>query len=215
MARKVNLITKGTAYVGALLFGRAGRYLLLDGTGAPVDGTTGAGDAGPGSRYTDASTGDTYLNIGTKASPVWVLVDGVSGTRFVSVALTNANILALRATPFTLAAAPGAGLRWQLLGGTINLNNTGAYTESADNLAVRYVDGSGVIVSNAIETTGFVDQTGKIHTSITPKTDAIATEAQAVNKALVLHNTGDGEFGGGNAANAGRATLVLRAVPTL
>lgn len=34
----------------------------------------GAGQAGPGSRYTDIAAGDLYLNAGTKTRPVWKLV---------------------------------------------------------------------------------------------------------------------------------------------
>lgn len=140
---------------------------------------------------------------------------GSTWIRQITIPLTNAQLLACRATPITLVAAPGAGRRWVLIDGSINLNLTGAYTETADNLVVRYSNGTGAIISQTIETTGFIDQTGKIHTNILPKIDAIATEAQAVNQKLVLHNSGDGEFGGGNAANTGRVNLVVREIVTL
>lgn len=44
--------------------------------GAPVNGTsgTGVGMLGIGSLYTNTTTGDLYLNTGTKASPVWSVV---------------------------------------------------------------------------------------------------------------------------------------------
>lgn len=41
--------------------------------GAPVDATTGVGLTGPGSTYTNVTTGDIYVNINTKASPTWSL----------------------------------------------------------------------------------------------------------------------------------------------
>jgi hypothetical protein len=43
---------------------------------APVDGVagTGKGLAGKGSRFTDISTGTNYVNMGTKASPLWKAV---------------------------------------------------------------------------------------------------------------------------------------------
>jgi hypothetical protein len=46
------------------------------GAGAPVDGAagTGFGVAGIGSRYTDTTAGNLYVNAGTKAVPVWKLV---------------------------------------------------------------------------------------------------------------------------------------------
>lgn len=37
-------------------------------------GGTGGGQAGPGSRYTDTTAGNLYLNGGTKVRPVWKLV---------------------------------------------------------------------------------------------------------------------------------------------
>lgn len=217
MARRPNTLTRGTGHVGALLIGNQSPVLVFRGAGAPVDGTsgTGVGDANPGSRYTDTTNADEYVNIGTKASPVWLLVGGASAIRYATVALTNALLLAARATPITLVAAPGAGYRWQLLEGTINLNLTGAYTETSDNFAVKYDSGSGIAVSQTIESGGLFDTTGKIHSNFLPKIDALATEAQGVNKALVLHNTGDGELGGGNAANVGRITVAVRRVATL
>lgn len=44
--------------------------------GAPTNGTsgTGAGFAGKGSTYVNTTTGDKYLNQGTKASPTWVII---------------------------------------------------------------------------------------------------------------------------------------------
>jgi hypothetical protein len=38
-------------------------------------------------------------------------------------------------------------------------------------------------------------------TTISAKINAIATDAQCVNQSLVIHGSGNGEFGGGNAAN--------------
>ena len=119
-----------------------------------------------------------------------------------SVTLTNAQVLNLRATPITLVAAPGASKRLIFQNAFLKLSAAaGAYTETADNLVVRYVDGSGVIVSEAIEMTGFINQAAVMHTNGRAKVDGIATVAQGVNVPLVLHNSGDGEFGGGNAAN--------------
>ena len=48
----------------------------IAGTGAPVDGVagTGAGQVPKGSRYTDTTNANVYINGGTVASPVWKLV---------------------------------------------------------------------------------------------------------------------------------------------
>lgn len=117
------------------------------------------------------------------------------------VRLTSAEIKALRATPKTLVSGI-AGKTIQLVSATLLMDygGTNAFTETADNLAIRYTDGSGVIVSQAIETTGFIDQTADTVTNALPKIDAIVTVAGSKGKALVLHNTGDGEIAG-NAGN--------------
>ena len=119
----------------------------------------------------------------------------------VTVSLTNAEIKALRATPKTLVAAPGSGKYLEFISAVIKNNGgTNALTETADNIAVKLNNGSGAQVSQDIEATGFVDQTAATLTTAIPKVDPIVAYASAANKALVLHNTGDGEWGG-NAAN--------------
>lgn len=134
--------------------------------------------------------------------------DGV--TQWVEVAITNAEMLALRATPKTLVAAPGAGKVLEFVSAQLYFDYTAAYTETADNMAVKYTDGSGAAVSQAIEATGFVDATADTITNALPKIDAIVAKSGSENKALVLHNTGDGEYGGGNASNAIRVKVAYR-----
>lgn len=134
--------------------------------------------------------------------------DGI--TQFVEVAITNAEALALRATPKTLVAAPGAGKVLEFVSVQLLFDYTAAYTESADNLAVRFNNTTGVIVSQAIEATGFADATADTITNGLAKIDAIAAATASANLPLVLHNTGDGEWGGGNAANAIRAKVSYR-----
>ncbi len=118
------------------------------------------------------------------------------------VTLTSAEVKALRATPQTLVAAQGAGSAIKFMGALLKLNYGGsnAFTESADNLAIKYTNGSGVAVSGTIESTNFIDATADTYTNGEPASDAIVAAASAENQALVLHNTGDGEIAG-NAAN--------------
>jgi hypothetical protein len=126
----------------------------------------------------------------------------IGQTQFADVSLTNAEIKALRATPKTLVAAPGAGRTLFFEGAQLlNVGGTNALTESTDNLGIKYTDGSGAQVSQDIEATGFVDQTAATLTCARPKIDAIVSVANGANKALVLHNTGDGEYGGNAAAD--------------
>lgn len=121
---------------------------------------------------------------------------------YVTVSLTNAEIKALRATPKTLVAAPGAGKVLEFVSAVLLLDygGTNVFTETADNLAIRFNNTTGVIVSEAIETTGFIDQSADTATNAIPKVDAIAAKSGCENLPLVLHNTGDGEIAG-NAAN--------------
>lgn len=132
----------------------------------------------------------------------------VGSLQTATVTLTNAQMLALRATPITIIAAPGAGKWIQVVSGTLIFDRTGAYTETADNMALRYVDGSGSKASADIEATGFVDAAGDAIQQIRPMAETILTTAGEISNALVcLHNTGDGEYGGGNAANTVKAIV--------
>lgn len=130
--------------------------------------------------------------------------------RVATVSLTNAQMLALRATPVELVAAPGAGKYLELVSATLAFDYTGAYTESADNMAIRYATTSGVIQSGTIEATGFVDATADTFTFATKAVDGITAKSAGQNASLVLHNTGDGEYGGGNAANVVWVRTVYR-----
>ena len=137
--------------------------------------------------------------------------NSISATQQALVTLTNAEFKAIRATPKTLVTAPGAGYVLEFIGAEIFLDYGGtAYTETADNMAIRYTDGSGTIVSEAIESTGFVDATVDQLIPVKPATSATLAKTAADNKALVLHNTGDGEFGGGNAATVIRVSIAYR-----
>lgn len=174
--------------------------------GPPTDGAsgTGAGKCGPASLYFDATNGVVYNNVGSKSSPSWRIA-GIE--RAAEVTITNAEMLALRATPKTLVAAPGAGKFLKLHGGILLFDRTAVYSETADNMAVRLGGTAGVIVSQTIESTGFVDAAADAITTIEPKLDALGVKTLVENLPLSLHNTGDGEFGGGNAANVVRAKI--------
>jgi hypothetical protein len=134
--------------------------------------------------------------------------DGI--IQWAEVSITNAETLALRATPKTLVAAPGAGKILEFVSAQLYFDYTGAYTETSDDLAVKYTDGSGAAVSQTIDVTGFVDATADTIINALPKINALVAKSGSENKALVLHNTGDGEYGGGNAANAIRVKVAYR-----
>lgn len=132
---------------------------------------------------------------------------GLSALKFSDVTLTSAQVKAARATPISVVAAQGAGTTIMFTGALLKLNyGTNGFTETADNFAIRYTDGSGAIVSVAIENTGFIDQTADTLTNAIPIADAIVVATGAENQALVIHNTGDGEIAG-NAAGDNTVTL--------
>ena len=111
----------------------------------------------------------------------------------VTTTITNAQMLTLRASPITLVTAQGTGTVVELVSAMLFCDaSAGVYTESADNMQIKYVDGSGVAVTADIEATGFVTVADEMATTVIPKIDAIATDAQCVNQPLVLHNVGDG-----------------------
>lgn len=121
-----------------------------------------------------------------------------TSVKYAEVALTSAEIKALRATPKELVAAPGAGKVLEFISAVLLLDATATgYTETADNMAVKYNNGSGAVASNTIEATGFIDQTADTITTATAKYDTIVAATGCVNRALVLHNTGDGEYATG------------------
>jgi hypothetical protein len=66
------------AVAAALLYvpvsGTIGDLVEMIGAGVPTNGTTGATIVGPGSRYTDITNANIYVNANTKASPTWKLV---------------------------------------------------------------------------------------------------------------------------------------------
>jgi predicted RecA/RadA family phage recombinase len=127
-----------------------------------------------------------------------------------TITVTNAELKALRAAQKTLVAAPGATKSIEFISALLRLNyGSEVLTESTDNLALRYTDGSGVKVSVDVEATGFIDAAANTFTNAIPVKDAIVAATGALNKALVLDNDGDGEYGG-NAS--GDTTMTIHVV---
>lgn len=103
------------------------------GTGAPVNGTSGTGVniCGPGSEYTNATTGDRYLNFGTRTSPTWGAVGptpaaNLGGLGLIGVAkmtydfATDGGVQGL----ITPANSPTLPIKSIILGGTIDITTT-------------------------------------------------------------------------------------------
>jgi hypothetical protein len=131
-----------------------------------------------------------------------------SFVRRLSGTLTNAEALALRATPKTLVAAPGATFINVFERLDIAFDRTAVYAESTANLVVRYTGTTGVVASQIGEATGFADAAADAYMSVL----AADSPLQTVNAALVLHNNGAGEWTGGNAANVFYWTVFYRII---
>ena len=123
--------------------------------------------------------------------------------------LTNSEIKALRTSPKELVAVPGSGKLLEFVSAVLILDaGSEVLTESEDNLAIEYNNGSGVAVSETIEVTGFIDQPTDTITRAIPVKDAIDASADIVNKNLALVNIGDGEYGG-NASNDAEMRVII------
>lgn len=179
-----------------------GYITVAKGTTVPTDGTAGYQVGCLFMKTNGSKSNALFVNEGSTTSSDF---NSVGGGNLITdkVTLTNAEIKALRATPKSLVAAPGAGYVLQFVSAVLKLKaGTNVLTESADNLAIKYTNGSGVAVSETIEATGFIDQSADTQTQTNAIKDAIVASASAENKALVLHNTGDGEYAGNAAADA-------------
>lgn len=181
------LVGSGTSPVDALAVGTNGQ-VLLGSTGAdPVFGTL--------------TTPNSTLTYTTGAGSLGVDVAS-SFLAQTTVTLTSAQIKALRATPITLVAAPGAGKSVFFLGAQLKsiYGGTNAFT-GPQNLAIRYQNTTGTVVSTAITGTGFLDQTANEYQTVGISTSSTIAAATVVeNQPLVIHNTGAAEITG-NAAN--------------
>ena len=137
--------------------------------------------------------------------------DAADRGTYLDVQLTNAQVLALRATPHTLVPAPGTNRA--VMVDEVHMvcdAAAGAYTETADNIVVEYASGTDIV---AIETTGFIDQGSVQVRNI--RTDRSALTAPVANSLVRLFNNGDGEFGGGNAANTLSVRVYYHVVDTI
>ena len=116
--------------------------------------------------------------------------------QYADVTITSAQVLLLATTPIELVAAPGASKALKFMGALLKLDyGTNVFTEAGDNLTIKYVNASGAAASQAVECTGFIDQSADTYTNAEPVINAIVAASAMDNKALVLDNIGS-NFGG-------------------
>jgi hypothetical protein len=128
--------------------------------------------------------------------------------------INDAEIVALRETPFTLVAAPGANSYVEVVSCQLifDYGSGTAYAESADNLIIGYDDGS-TQIGNTLEMTGFIDQTADM---ILPWVNSATARAASllVNKNVALKNSGDGEIVTGDASDGALRVIISYRVHT-
>ncbi len=119
----------------------------------------------------------------------------LTNIRFKDTQLTNDQVKAFRAAPITLVPAPGANLALVFVRAWIVADATaGAWTATDDNLVIQYSGGT-----DATDGINDGDLLGaSLNLMMIPEK---AVSASIDNEALEIFNTGDNEWGGGNAAN--------------
>jgi hypothetical protein len=132
----------------------------------------------------------------------------VSGVK----SFTAAQIKALRASPQTIIPSFGTGTLIVPVRGALVLKaGTNVLTESAANLAWRYVGQAAVVLATS-EMTGFIDQaTSRVMFPLFNANDLAFAKTVCDGLGIELFNTGAGEFGG-NAANDAVLSVYLDAL---
>lgn len=128
-----------------------------------------------------------------------------------SVTLTSAQVKALKATPITLVAAPGAdkAVVPVAVNIVVNYGGTNAFTESADDFSIGYAAGAEI---KEIESTGFIDQTNDEWRYIT--FEHAETFIPEENVAVVITNLDDEIAGNAAGDNSVLVELFYRIVAT-
>ena len=149
-----------------------------------------------GAVFLNTSTGKKYVNLGSASSCSFkelYSADTTGVVQYAEVAVSIAEMKLLNSAPKTLVAAPGAGKVLEFLGATFIYDYAAVFTESTDDLVVRFTDASGAIASTTLDATGLLDQSADQLRTFKPITTDLTPVA---NSPLVLHNSGNGEYGG-------------------
>lgn len=140
----------------------------------------------------------------------WERIGGQNNSLFTKqVEVSSAEMKALATSPKELIPAPGADRFIEFVSAVLIYDSAATdYTVQADeNMAIRYENGSGTIVSLTVESDGFIKEAASdgvriVHPIATfQDTDVLAS----INKSLVLDNIGSGEWDDGT----GTMTVII------
>lgn len=151
-----------------------GSVAQLTGSGSPTNGSsgTGAAKAAPGSSYFDYTNGVRWLNIGTKAAPVWTPLSPVIFS------VTSANILAMNGAAVNLIAAPPAG--YSIMVNNVVFIMTRTATAYANGGVVNLVYTGGAVSPHASTMPAAIVTTGGAGTALNQNGPAIQANGTVV-----------------------------------
>lgn len=186
------------------------------------------------SRRVLAGTGITFDDTTPNVRTISATTSGIIQ---VAIPLTNADILALPTTPIPLVAAPAAGTRIKLVGGSYSFDTSaGAYTNinaTAARLIIRHTGATNSLLNLIADDSNYTltDFTSLLGTAGANVVD-LTTFLQAIDSGafigvagyttslinptsevdgtaveIAVDNNGSGDLTGGNAANSGTVTL--------
>lgn len=185
-----------------------------------------AGENAPSTTYDAvANPGDEYVQLTIVSGVItaikkyvyfgsaWLPVAAQGDAVFIAeVTLTRAQVIALKATPIEIVAAPGADLAIVPVAINIvcNYGGTNVFTETDDDFSIEYVGSSTEILE--IECTGFIDQAvDEWRYMIFPHAE---TFIPAENEAVGITNLDDEFAGNAGLDNTVAIKLWYRVVPT-
>jgi hypothetical protein len=150
----------------------------------------------------------------TTAYDVPFKTNGLEATGVVSkvVTLTNAQVLALGATPVTLVAAPGVGKYIDVITISLVFDYTAAYSSVGDVRCYWGARTSGSACSATVTGSGFFDASADKAIRVSGVPDN--TNPPVTNTAVVLQKVTLAEMAGGNASNTVRVVIHYRIVAT-
>lgn len=125
-------------------------------------------------------------------------LNGVGVLKSADTLIATAAVKTLNASPVEVVPAPGAGYYVEFVGAYVFLDYaTTAYSAPASgaDLAFKYTDGSGDVVSGTLETTGFINASADA-LAIVGKVNAEAIGV--ANAKIVLHNLSSTEYAAGD-----------------
>jgi len=169
------------------------------------DVSTSVPPPGPRLRYDlgDKTVFSDYAGIGSRES--LVTTAGSNGAEVFgnpeaaitdTLVVTATQLKALAATPITIVAAPASGYVTEFISAVLVYDYlTTPFTLNGDNdIAIRYTNGAGAIVSDTIDTAGFIDQANDEIRLAMPIAGTLDLVPSAV---LVIDNIGGSEWTAG------------------